>query len=330
MKNHQDEVIGVLQLINRKRDPAAILDDPAQAARQVIPFSPHTVELVKALAGQAAVSIENSLLYEDIERLFEGFVSAAVTAIEQRDPTTSGHSGRVATMSVGLAETVDRAGDGTYAGVRFTPEQVREIRYASLLHDFGKVGVREQVLVKAKKLYPADLEMIRDRYAFILRSAQHRFERARADFLAAHGPGADYERHLAALEVRAGRGGGAAAAVPPGGRGVQPTLHPGRGHVRGAEGVRGAAVRDPGGRGTAVSHAGRGALPDHPEGKPRRAGAARNRESRHPYLRVPAPDPLDPGAEPDPHHRLRAPREARRERVPEEDQLRAKSRCRPG
>jgi HD-GYP domain-containing protein (c-di-GMP phosphodiesterase class II) len=199
MQNHQGEVIGVLQLINRKRDPGAILRDPGEAARQVVAFSPHTVKLVKSLAGQAAVSVENSQLYESIERLFEGFVRAAVTAIEQRDPTTSGHSERVATMSVGLAQTVDRARDGAYAAVRFSTEQMRELRYASLLHDFGKVGVREQVLVKANKLYPADLEMIRERHAFILRSAQWRYERARADFLAARGPGPDYQRHLAEL-----------------------------------------------------------------------------------------------------------------------------------
>ena len=111
MKNHKDEVIGALQLINRKRDPhATARRAPRSSQRQVIPFSRRTVEIVSALAGQAAVSIENSLLYEDIERLFEGFVTAAVTAIEQRDPTTSGHSGRVATMTVGLAEVVDRSG----------------------------------------------------------------------------------------------------------------------------------------------------------------------------------------------------------------------------
>lgn len=201
MQNHQGDVIGVLQLINRKRDRDAVLTDPAEATRQVVAFSPHTVKLVKALAGQAAVSIENSQLYESIERLFEGFVLAAVTAIEQRDPTTSGHSERVAAMSVGLAVTVDRARDGLYAPVAFSPEQVRELRYASLLHDFGKVGVREQVLVKANKLYPADLDLIRERHAFILRSAQWRYERGRADFLATHGPGPEYTRHLAALDA---------------------------------------------------------------------------------------------------------------------------------
>src|SRR3989442_4355604 len=128
MKDHRDEVIGVLQLINRKRNFEAVLATPADVEAQVVPFSKRTVELVTALAGQAAVAIENGRLYEDIEKLFEGFVLAAVHAIEQRDPTTYGHSGRVAGMTVGLAEVVDRAGDGPYRGVKFSREQLKEIR----------------------------------------------------------------------------------------------------------------------------------------------------------------------------------------------------------
>jgi HD-GYP domain-containing protein (c-di-GMP phosphodiesterase class II) len=201
MVNHHGEVIGVLQLINRKRDFAARLASPEEADRQVISYSPHTVKIVRALAGQAAVSIENSQLYEAIERLFEGFVKAAVTAIEQRDPTTSGHSERVATRTVALATLVDRVDDGPYRLVNFTPEQIREIRYAGLLHDFGKVGVREQVLVKAKKLYHENLTLIRQRHAFIRRSAQWRFEKERADYLLANGT-KGYETFLLDLESR--------------------------------------------------------------------------------------------------------------------------------
>ena len=201
MVNHHGEVIGVLQLINRKRDFAAQLASPEEADRQIISYSPHTVKIVRALAGQAAVSIENSQLYEAIERLFEGFVKAAVTAIEQRDPTTSGHSERVATKTVALATLVDRVDDGPYRLVSFTPEEIREIRYAGLLHDFGKVGVREQVLIKAKKLYSENLTLIRQRHAFIRRSAQWRFEKERADYLLAHG-NKEYEAFLLDLESR--------------------------------------------------------------------------------------------------------------------------------
>ena len=199
MKNHKNEIIGALQLINRKRDPSAVLSSPDVVESQVIPFSRRTVEMVNALAGQAAVSIENSLLYEDIERLFEGFVTAAVTAIEQRDPTTFGHSGRVAAMTVGLAEVVDRSGDGPYRGVNFSREQIKEIRYAGLLHDFGKVGVREQVLVKAKKLYPPDLALLKSRYAFIRRTAEAEYHRRRADWLLANQRDG-YQQFVASLD----------------------------------------------------------------------------------------------------------------------------------
>lgn len=199
MKDHKEQVIAVLQLINRKRRHDAVLSTPADVEEQVVPYSKRTVELVTALAGQAAVAIENSRLYEDIERLFEGFVLAAVTAIEQRDPTTFGHSGRVAGMTVRLAEVVDGVSDGAFRHVRFTREQLREMRYASLLHDFGKVAVREQVLVKAKKLYPQDLIVIKQRYAFLRRTAERNFWRQRAEFLEQHGR-QGYERFVADLE----------------------------------------------------------------------------------------------------------------------------------
>jgi response regulator RpfG family c-di-GMP phosphodiesterase len=114
-------------------------------------------------------------------------VTAAVTAIESRDPTTSGHSGRVATLTVGLAEVIDRVGHGPYKDVKFSRTQLRELRYAGLLHDFGKVGVREQVLVKQKKLYPWDLDIIRHRFAYLLQAADLQYERERANYLATHG-----------------------------------------------------------------------------------------------------------------------------------------------
>lgn len=200
MRSHRDEVIGVVQLINRKRDPAAMLRTPETVADQVLPFDSRAVDLVSALASQAAVAIENARLYEDIERLFEGFVTAAVTAIESRDPTTSGHSSRVATLTCGLAEAVDRVGAGPYAGTRFSREQMRELRYAGLLHDFGKVGVREQVLVKQKKLYPSDLAIVKHRFQYLLQRADLQYERERAEFLLAHGPH-EYARVLADLDA---------------------------------------------------------------------------------------------------------------------------------
>jgi HD-GYP domain-containing protein (c-di-GMP phosphodiesterase class II) len=167
MKNAKGEVIGVLQLINSKRDPALRLKNADDVAKYVQLFRERSVGLALSLASQAAVAYENRKLYNDIETLFEGFVSAAVTAIEQRDPTTSGHSLRVATYTQALAEAVNAASNGPYAATHFDHEQMKEIRYAALLHDFGKVGVREEVLVKATKLYPLQMELVRQRFDYI-------------------------------------------------------------------------------------------------------------------------------------------------------------------
>ena len=187
MTNHVGDIIGVLQLINRKRVGAPPRLTAATVPAEVIPFDQETVELMRSLSGQAAVAVENNLLYESIERLFEGFVTAAVTAIEQRDPTTSGHSFRVADLTVELAKIIDHADEGQYRDVHFTLDQVRELRYASLLHDFGKVGVREQVLVKEKKLYPMQLETIRGRFEFVMRSVENAAMKKKLDYLLKNG-----------------------------------------------------------------------------------------------------------------------------------------------
>ncbi len=187
MTNHAGEVIGVLQLINRRRAGSHMRLTAANVPEQVVAFDQDTADIMRALASQAAVAVENNLLYESIERLFEGFVTAAVTAIEQRDPTTSGHSFRVAELTVELARVVDRTDRGPFTDVRFTPDQIREIRYASLLHDFGKVGVREQVLVKEKKLYPLHLDNIRGRFEFVMKSVENDASRRKIEYLVERG-----------------------------------------------------------------------------------------------------------------------------------------------
>src|SRR6185369_10191453 len=137
MINQRDEVIGVIQLINRRKEGAPPrLKAPIDFDDWVVPFDKRSEELTTTLAAQAGISLENTLLYEDIRRLFEGFVNAAVTAIESRDPTTSGHSYRVATLTVGLAEIVDKETSGPFHAVHFSPDDLKEIEYAGLLHDF--------------------------------------------------------------------------------------------------------------------------------------------------------------------------------------------------
>jgi HD-GYP domain-containing protein (c-di-GMP phosphodiesterase class II) len=183
MKNGKGEVLGVLQLINCKRNAKARLMDSGEVRRWVHPFPERAVRLGLSLASQAAVAYENSRLYRDIENLFDGFVNAAVKAIEQRDPTTSGHSQRVCEMTVALAEAVDREPRGPYGDLRFSREQMKELRYAALLHDFGKVGVREEVLVKAKKLYPPHFVRVLDRFDYIRRDIEARIAEQKVEAL---------------------------------------------------------------------------------------------------------------------------------------------------
>jgi HD-GYP domain-containing protein (c-di-GMP phosphodiesterase class II) len=183
MRTPQGETIGALQLINCKGEYAGPLVGEAGVERHVRRFDARHEKLAGSLASQAAVAVHNSRLYESVHRLFEGFVKASVIAIESRDPTTFGHSFRVADLTVGLAEVVDRVDAGAYRTIRFGLEEMRELRYASLLHDFGKVGVREHVLVKSKKLYPVDLDRIRHRVELLKRDLELRAMRTKLDLV---------------------------------------------------------------------------------------------------------------------------------------------------
>ncbi len=155
-KSDQD-LVGVIQLVNSKREMG---------------FTDQDIELGTALSTHIAVSLETALLYSDIENLFEGFIKASVTAIESRDPTTSGHSERVAKLTVKLAEEVTLNSQPIFRDVRFTDSELRQLRYASLLHDFGKIGVPELVLLKEKKLFPVELREIELRIK-LLKAVHH-------------------------------------------------------------------------------------------------------------------------------------------------------------
>ena len=187
MKNHMGEVIGVIQLINKKRNFNQKLTPEQMKGSDVTSFDKYSEDLVMSVAGQAAVAIQNNNLIQDIEKLFEGFVTASVSAIESRDPTTSGHSFRVAEFTVGLAKLVDSLDEGMFKDVRFTYDQMREIRYASLLHDFGKVGVREKVLVKSKKLESYQLDIIKWRFYYLIKDLEAKFNQKKLDYLKSNG-----------------------------------------------------------------------------------------------------------------------------------------------
>ena len=172
MVNYRGETIGILQLINRKKSPGLKLGEPETIPENLQPFTDYDEKVALSIASQASIAIQNTQLVDSIKGLFDGFIAASVRAIEARDPTTGGHSQRVATLTVALAEQVDRSQAKKFKEFRLTEETLQEIRYASLLHDFGKIGVRENVLIKAKKLFPHELQAIQDRFNLIRSKVQ--------------------------------------------------------------------------------------------------------------------------------------------------------------
>ena len=160
MQDRDGRVIGVLLFVNHK----PVADVSLSNFSSVTPFSARHVSLARSVASQAAVALENHRLYREIAVLFEGFVKAAVTAIESRDKTTAGHSERVAQLTSLLAREVTDSQEAPFVEVKFSSRALTELHYAALLHDFGKVGVREEVLLKAHRLYPWELAQIEQRF----------------------------------------------------------------------------------------------------------------------------------------------------------------------
>lgn len=203
MRTSNGQLIGVIQFINRKPCASLRLDSVAIAEAQTLAFDEPLVKLLETLASQAAVAIDNNRLIERINLLFEGFVRASVSAIEQRDPTTSGHSFRVADFTVALAEAATCTHHGCLACVSFNAAQLRELRYAALLHDFGKVGVREHVLVKAKKLSPEAWIRFHYRIALQQERVRNEFMQQRLEAFKANRFSSDLEQRLQQEEFAA-------------------------------------------------------------------------------------------------------------------------------
>ncbi len=185
MENRAGETIGVIQLINRKVNAEAVLTDD-NTLELTQPYSKWEERIVRSLASQAAISIERNQLQDSIEQLFEGFVRASVQVIEARDPCTSGHSERVAALTVRLTEEVNIVSTGPLRTLYFNDRQIQELRYAALLHDFGKVGVPEAILTKQKKLYKEQLDVIRHRFALAHRTLEMECAQAKFRYLIEH------------------------------------------------------------------------------------------------------------------------------------------------
>ena len=157
MRNHEDEIIGVVQLIN-SQDPVT---------REVVPFSQSDQNLIISLASQAAVAITNTKLIHDLENLFESFIQVIASAIDEKSPYTGGHIERVAELTMLIAHKLNDVNYGKYADFLLTEDQLKELRIAAWMHDIGKITTPEYVVDKSTKL-----ETIYDR----INTVQARFE----------------------------------------------------------------------------------------------------------------------------------------------------------
>lgn len=170
LKNYNNEMIGVLQLINKKREPDFKFTAYSKDFQpHVIPFDVSDEKIVGALASQAAMLIERGILFKDIENLLDSMIDTLVTALDRRDPITAGHSKRVASYAMALAKTINDVDYGQFADFYFSEEALKELYIAGMLHDVGKIGVREYVLMKRNKLSDDGIDRIRWRYKYIRR-----------------------------------------------------------------------------------------------------------------------------------------------------------------
>ena len=142
LKNHEDEIIGVLQLLNAQH----------HKSKNIISFTSEIQKMVEALASQAAVAITNKNLIKDLENLFESFIKLIASAIDAKSPYTGGHCARVPEITMMLAEAVQQTKDGPFADVAFSEKEMYELKIAAWLHDCGKVATPEFVVDKSTKL----------------------------------------------------------------------------------------------------------------------------------------------------------------------------------
>lgn len=139
MKNHQGEVIGVFQALNKKKGY----------------FNKEDEELLRILSSQAAITLENAQLYDELKKSFESFINTLVSTLDTRDPMTAGHSHKVTGYSLLIAEQL---------GIK--DKELQLLQYASILHDLGKIGVREAVLTKSSSLTDKEYQHIKNHAIF--------------------------------------------------------------------------------------------------------------------------------------------------------------------
>jgi HD-GYP domain-containing protein (c-di-GMP phosphodiesterase class II) len=175
MKNHENDIFGVLQLIN------------AQDAetKKVVAFSAEHLNLIASLASQTAVALTNIQLIQDLKNLFYALIKSIATAIDEKSPYTMGHIKRVVDLTMFIAEKINQTTEGPFETVHFNEDEEEELRLSAWMHDVGKITTPEHVIDKATKLETIidRFNLIETRYNFISKSVENRYLQRHIDLL---------------------------------------------------------------------------------------------------------------------------------------------------
>ena len=192
MQDHEDQIIGVLQLLNAT----------SQSGGEVVAFSRQEEALIQSLASQAAVAINNVRLIQETEALFESFVRVMATAIDERSPYTGGHIRRVAEMAMVMAEAVNACKEGPLAERGFSADELNELRVAGWMHDIGKITTPEWVVDKPTTLTTIydRIDLLRTRFTLIRQAVELELLKREAAGEEREGLAEERERRLAELE----------------------------------------------------------------------------------------------------------------------------------
>ncbi len=167
MKNHEDNIIGVLQLLNAQRPGTDI----------IIPFSNEYEDLIASLASLAAVALNNVQLIQKLELLFHAFIRSIATAIDEKSPYTGGHIKRVVDITTMIAEQVNKTDKGHFKDTSLTEVELEEIKIAAWMHDVGKITTPEYIVDKKSKLETVfdRIELVKTRFQLIKESINNQY-----------------------------------------------------------------------------------------------------------------------------------------------------------
>ncbi len=175
IKNHENDVIGVLQLINPPREEG---------------FTESDIQLGESLASQAGVALTNQFLIHNLRTLFESLIRVLAEAIDEKSPSTGNHSKRVPVLALLLAEAIDEYSEGPFRDVHFSREEIYELKVASFLHDCGKITTPVHIIEKQSKLQTITdrIELVRMRYNSLIQKMGKEMNVRKLDWFELHYP----------------------------------------------------------------------------------------------------------------------------------------------